>query len=149
MSVGEICNREVVITHKESSIVEVAQLMRQYHVGDIVVVDSSSGQPKPIGIVTDRDIVVELIAGEVSLDSVTAADVMSFDLITVQEQDGIWSTLECMRTRGVRRIPVVNAQGGLEGILTIDDLLELFSEELSSLAKVTMHGQLKEKQSRD
>lgn len=63
MSVGEICNREVVITHKESSIVEVAQLMRQYHVGNIVVVDSSSGPSKPIGIITDRDIVVELIAG--------------------------------------------------------------------------------------
>ncbi|MBN1932148.1 MAG: CBS domain-containing protein [Desulfobacterales bacterium] len=149
MSVGEICNREVVITHKESSIVEVAQLMRQYHVGDIVVVDSSSGRPKPIGIITDRDIVVELVAGEVALDSVTAADVMSYELVTVREQDGIWSTLECMRTRGVRRIPVVNEQGGLEGILTVDDLLELFSEELIALAKVTMRGQLKEKQSRD
>ncbi|HPA14675.1 MAG TPA: CBS domain-containing protein [Desulfobacterales bacterium] len=149
MSVGQICNRQVVVTSKDSSIFEVAKLMRDHHVGDVIVVDSSGVQPVPIGIITDRDIVVELIAKEVALDSVTVADVMSYDLFTAREQDGIWSTLECMRVRGIRRMPVVNEQGGLEGILTVDDLLELFSEELTSLAKVAIREQNREKEARE
>lgn len=146
MSVGQICNRQVVVTSKDSSIFEVAKLMRDHHVGDVIVVDSSGVQPVPIGIITDRDIVVELIAKEVALASVTVADVMTYDLFTAREQDGIWSTLECMRVRGIRRMPVVNEQGGLEGILTVDDLLELFSEELTSLAKVAIREQNREKE---
>jgi CBS domain-containing protein len=149
MSVGEICNREVIVTSKDSSIFEVAKLMRDNHVGDVIVVDSSGGQPVPIGIITDRDIVVELIAKEVALDTVTVGDVMTYDLFTVREKDGIWSTLECMRMRGIRRMPVVNEQGGLEGILTVDDLLELFSDELTSLSKVAIREQKRERESRE
>ena len=148
MPIGEICNREVVITHKDSSIVEVAKLMRHYHVGDVVVVDSVGDQSVPVGIITDRDIVVEIIAGDVPLGSVTASDVMSYDLITAREQDGIWDTLQRMRSNGIRRMPVVNKKGGLEGILTVDDLLELFSDELMSLAKVTIREQTREKETR-
>ncbi len=136
MSVGEFCNREVVITEKTTGIVKVAQLMRQHHVGDVIVVDSESDPPRPIGIITDRDLVVELIACEVALDGLTAGDVMSFDLITAREHDGIWDTIQHMRSGGVRRVPVVNDDGGLEGILTVDDLLDLLAEELAALAKV-------------
>jgi CBS domain-containing protein len=149
MSVGEICNREVIVTSKDSSIFEVAKLMRDNHVGDVIVVDSSGGQPVPIGIITDRDIVVELIAKEVALDSVTVGDVMTYELFAVREKDGIWSTLECMRMRGIRRMPVVNEQGGLEGVLTVDDLLELFSDELTSLSKVAIREQKRERESRE
>ena len=68
MTVGKFCNRDTVVTEKDSTILEVARLMRQHHVGDIVIVDAKGRQPKPIGIITDRDIVIELIAGGVSLD---------------------------------------------------------------------------------
>ncbi len=149
MPIGEICNREVVITYKDSSIVEVAKLMRNYHVGDVVVVDSVGDQSVPVGIITDRDIVVEIIARDVPLGSVTAGDIMSYDLITAREQDGIWDTLQRMRSHGIRRMPVVNEEGGLEGILTVDDLLELFSDELMSLAKVTIREQTREKETKE
>lgn len=149
MPISEICNREVVITYKDSSIVEVAKLMRHHHVGDVVVVDSVGDQSVPVGIITDRDIVVEIIAGDVPLGSVTASDVMSYDLITAREQDGIWDTLQRMRSSGIRRMPVVNEKGGLEGILTVDDLLELFSDELMSLAKVTIREQAREKETKE
>lgn len=149
MPISEICNREVVITYKDSSIVEVAKLMRHHHVGDVVVVDSVGDQSVPVGIITDRDIVVEIIAGDVPLGSVTASDVMSYDLITAREQDGIWDTLQRMRSHGIRRMPVVNEEGGLEGILTVDDLLELFSDELMSLAKVTIREQAREKETKE
>lgn len=140
MSTGEFCIREVVITEKESSILEVAQLMRTYHVGDVVVVEHRGEQAVPVGIITDRDIVVEVIAQEVDMGSVTAGDIMSYDLLSVREDEGIWEVLLQMCDRGVRRIPVVNEEGGLEGILALDDMIELLAEELTLLAKIARSG---------
>jgi len=142
MTVGKFCNREVIIAEKNITVTEVAKLMRQHHVGDVVVVDSSGGKTKPIGILTDRDIVIELIACDVAPDSVSAGDVMSYELVTVREEDSIWDTLQKMRAKGIRRIPVVNETGELEGILAVDDLLELFAEEINLLAKVPFREQL-------
>lgn len=136
MTIGEFCNREVVVAPKESTIVEVAKLMRQHHVGDVVVVDSSGDENVPVGIITDRDIVLEIIAREVDQNTVAVGDVMSHELVMAKEQDGIWVTLQRMRSYGVRRLPVINERGGLEGILTVDDLLDLLSEELLLLAGV-------------
>ncbi|MEW6521765.1 MAG: CBS domain-containing protein [Thermodesulfobacteriota bacterium] len=148
MTVGEFCNREVVVAERDTSIIEAAKLMRQYHVGDLVVVDRSGGMTMPVGIITDRDIVVEIIAKEVSLDAACAGDVMSYSLITARLTDGIMDTLQKMRARSIRRLPVVNDEGGLEGILAIDDVLELLSEELSLLAKAAISGQEQEKKLR-
>jgi len=149
MTVGNLCNREVVITGRESTIVEVAQLMRLHHVGDVVIVEDREDDRAPVGIITDRDLVVELIADGVDLDAVTAGDVMSYELVTARTDDSIWETLKRMRGLGVRRMPVVNNRGGLEGILSLDDILELLAEELSMLAKVPTCGQTREKQLRD
>ena len=148
MTVGEFCNREVVIAARETTIVEAAKLMRKYHVGDLVVVDRRGEMNIPVGIITDRDIVVEIIAGEVSLDSACTGDVMSFELTTAKEHDGILEALQKMRGLGIRRMPVVNDRGGLEGILAVDDVLELLAEELSLLASAATHGQEKEKKLR-
>ena len=148
MAVNEFCNREVVIANRETGIVELAQLMRQHHVGDVVIVDSSSEKAVPIGIVTDRDIVLEVIAREKPLDSITADDIMCRELLVAKEQDGIWTILQRMRTKGIRRMPVVNEQDSLEGIITADDLLELLAEELNLLAKVHLRGQKQERETR-
>ena len=142
MTVGKFCNREVIIAEKDSTVFEVAKLMRNHHVGDVIVVSTSGDRTKPIGILTDRDIVIEVIAADVPLDSVSAGDIMSYELVTARESDSIWDTLQHMRAKGVRRVPVVNDAGGLEGILSIDDLLELFAEELNLLAKVPFREQL-------
>lgn len=141
MSVGEICNRQVVIIYREGSIREAAELMRKYHVGDIVVVEDKDSERVPVGILTDRDIVLGLIAPEVDMDSVSVGDVMSSELISAREEDDVMDSIKQMRRKGVRRIPVVNSRGGLEGILTVDDLIELFSEQLTDLAKLIMRGQ--------
>ena len=148
MSVREFCSREVVITSSDTGIVEAAQLMRQYHVGDIVIVESGPAGNVPIGILTDRDIVVEIIAAQVSPDSLTVADVMSEDLLVAREEDGIWMTLQRMQGKGVRRVPVVGEKGELVGILSIDDVLELLADEINLLAKVTGRGQKVEQESR-
>jgi len=142
MTVGKFCNREVIIANKESSIVEIAKLMRIHHVGDVILVTDEGDRTKPVGILTDRDIVIELIACDVPLDSVSAGDVMSYELVTAREEDSIWDTLQHMRAKGIRRVPVVNDKDELQGILSVDDLLELFAEELNLLAKVPFREQL-------
>jgi CBS domain-containing protein len=136
MSVGEICNREVVVCDPEESIQEAVKLMRDNHVGDVIVVEQGGNGPVPVGILTDRDIVVELLAEQIDLDSVACGDVMSREMVTAVEEDEILPTIEHMRDKGIRRIPVVNRQGELQGILSFDDLVELISEQLTDLVRL-------------
>jgi CBS domain-containing protein len=149
MTVGKICNREVVITTREATLIEVAKLMREYHVGDVVVVDDRGDERVPVGIITDRDIVLAIVASEVNLDAVVAGDIMTPELLIAREEDSIWDILQRMRSHGVRRLPVVNDRGGLEGILSVNDFLELISDELLALAQVARRQQEREKDIRE
>ncbi len=149
MNVGEVCNREVVVMAKEGSIREAAQLMREFHVGDIVVVEERNRQRYPVGILTDRDVVVEILAIDVDADAVDVGDAMSFDLLTAREDDSVWDTVKRMRSRGVRRMPVVDERGVLTGILAMDDLIEMFAEQLTDVAALIAHEQKRERQLRD
>jgi CBS domain-containing protein len=148
MPISEICNREVVIVQRNNTIQEAAKLMRQHHVGDVVVVEDQGGVRVPVGIVTDRDLVVEIMAPAIDQKVITVGDIMVPELATVKENAGMFETIEYMRAKGVRRLPVVDQSGGLVGILTLDDLLELLAEELLALAKLVKHEQKKETMSR-
>lgn len=148
MCVGEICNREVIIIDREGSIREAAGLMRKYHVGDVVVVEQRDEERIPVGILTDRDIVLEFIALDVNIDSVTVGDAMSFELLIAREEDDVMETIKRMRRKGVRRMPVVNNRGGLVGILAVDDLIELLSEQLMDLSRLIMGEQQREHEDR-
>ncbi len=148
MAVGEICNREVVIAQKALSVVDAAQLMRKHHVGDLVVVEERNGRRHPVGIVTDRDIVVEVVAAEVNPDALKVGDIMGPEVATVRESEGLFEALRYMRGKGVRRMPVVDRDGGLVGILTLDDLLSLLAEEMTELAKLVSHERQREATSR-
>ena len=136
MSIGNVCNREVVVVSRQDSIVEVARLMREYHVGDVVVVAQKEEQKVPVGILTDRDLVVELVAEDVDLTAFNVGDAMSTDLLTAHENEDVIETVKWMRSKGVRRVPVVNDQGGLVGILSVDDVIELLAGQLNDLAKL-------------
>ena len=144
MPISEICNREVVIVQRNNTILEAAQLMRQHHVGDVVVVEDRGGVKVPVGIVTDRDLVVEIMAPAIDQKVITVGDIMVTELATVKENAGLSETIEYMRAKGVRRVPVVDKGGGLVGILTLDDLLELLAEELLALANLVRREQKKE-----
>jgi len=148
MAVGEICNREVVITEKSVSVVDAAQLMRTHHVGDLVVVEEKDGRKHPAGIVTDRDIVVEVVAAGVNPEALKVGDIMGPEMATVRESEGLFEALRYMRDKGVRRMPVVDGTGGLVGILTLDDLLSLLAEEMTELAKLVSHERQREASSR-
>lgn len=136
MSVGEYCSREVIVISKDESVQDAVLLMRQHHVGDVVVVENRDGAMKPVGILTDRDIVIELLAQNMALDTVRIGDVMSYELATINENSELLSALDMMKSKGVRRLPVTNQQGNLMGILTLDDLLELVAEQLNAMVNL-------------
>lgn len=144
MPISEICNREVVVVEPSESALEAARLMRQHHVGDVVVVNSRGDGRIPVGIVTDRDLVVEIMSPELDPAAITVGDFMSADIATVKEDAGVFEAVEYMRTKGVRRMPVVNSRGALIGIVTLDDLLELLAEEMQAVAQLVRHEQKRE-----
>ena len=132
MATSEFCNREAVIAERTLSGAETAKLMRQYHVGDVGVVESREGRQRPVGIVTDRDVGVELVAAGLSPDPLTAGDIMGQELTVVSETEGVFETIRYMRTKGVRRMPVADKQGWLRGIVTLDDLMEQLAKLVST-----------------
>ena len=136
MTAGKYCNREVVITDSNTTIPHAARLMRKHHVGDLVVVSKQGDENIPIGIVTDRDLVIEVLAQHVPLEAVTFKDVMNTNLVTVSEDETLLDTLAVMNKHGVRRVLIVNSHGGLEGILCADDAIELIAEAMNSLVKL-------------
>lgn len=145
MPIGEICSREVIVVQPGDTVLEAAKLMRQHHVGDVVViVEDCDGVKVPVGIVTDRDLVVEIMAPELDHAAITVGDIMVPEVATMNENAGVFEAIQHMRAYGVRRLPVVDARGGLVGILTLDDLLELLAEELLDLAKLVKSEQKKE-----
>ncbi|MCL4470706.1 MAG: CBS domain-containing protein [Sulfuricella sp.] len=148
MPIGEFCNRDVVFATKKMSIPEAAQLMRQFHVGDLVVVDEVDGKRMPVGIVTDRDMVIQIIAKSLDFNEFSVGDIMSPQLVSVQEKEGVFETIRLMRAKGIRRIPVVNQEGGLEGIVSAEDILDLLAEEMTELAKVAPREQEHEAKTR-
>jgi CBS domain-containing protein len=148
MPIGEICSRDVVFAYRTNTIREAAAFMRQYHVGDLVVVDERDGKRKPVGIVTDRDIVIGIVAQGLDPDVLTVGDAMGQTLVSAPESQGIYETIQQMHYKGVRRIPVVDAAGVLAGIVAIDDLIALIADELGELSKVISREQVVETKTR-
>lgn len=144
MTAGEYCNRDVVVIEKSESVREAVKLMRSNHVGDVVVIEKRDQSVIPLGILTDRDVVVELVAEDVDLDAVNVGDVMSDQLVTVDNGTKLLDAIKLMRIKGVRRLPVVNAEGELQGILTVDDLLELIVEQLSDIVGLVVNEMTEE-----
>ncbi len=145
MTAGEFCNRTVVIVQPQERVLEAARLMREHHVGDVVVVDELEGKRKPVGLLTDRDIVVAIIAKAPDLVStLKVGEIMGDTLVMAREDEPLWDVLKKMRTAGVRRVPVVDRTGVLLGIITFDDLVEFVAEELNDLATLLSREQARE-----
>ena len=122
MNTAEACRRDVVTVVPETPLTAVARAMRRQHVGCVVVI--SPDERKPLGIVTDRVIVLEALAGDVDARTLTAADVMSRSVTTANEADDMTWSLKVMRDKGIRRLPVVDASGRLTGIVALDDVVQ-------------------------
>ena len=134
---GEICSRDVVYATRDTTVQAAAKLMRRFHVGTVVVADDVGGRRIPVGIVTDRDVVVEVNAVDLNPNVITVGDIMTPGLVTVREEEGALEAIEIMRSKRVRRLPVVDRAGGLVGIISIDDLLEVLAEEMTGMARIS------------
>ena len=149
MTVGDICHREVVVVPKGEKIVDAAKRMRTSHVGALIVVEIRDGRHMPVGIVTDRDIVIAGVAGDPEhINYLLAGEVMTRDLVTATEQDSIEAALRKMHEHGIRRLPIVDATGALVGILTLDDVLRYLTAQYSELVALVAREQLRERQYR-
>lgn len=133
LTTGEICTRSVTIALRTTPVDGAARLMRDNHVGCLVVVDEVEGQRIVVGVLTDRDIVTAVVASGLDAAALRVDDVMTTDLITAREDDSLIELMRSMRRKGVRRIPVVGGQDELIGVVTLDDVLSVLSEELGLL----------------
>ena len=145
MKIAELCSTRVTTVEPKASLREAALLMRNAHVGALVVVDRADGIGRPVGILTDRDIVVAVIAVPgADPESIRVCDAMSTPVVTVGEEHGALEAVQAMRARGVRRLPVVALNGGLAGMVTSEDVLDLISGELAGMAEAMRRAHKRE-----
>ena len=142
MHIGEICTRSVVTCGRETSALELAQLMRDRHVGDVIVVDEHDGQMTPVGVVTDRDLVVEILAKGANPDLLRAGDLIANEIVTAFESELVYDAIWHMRGKGIRRLPVIDSHNHLLGVLTADDVTAFLAEELTEVVRIA-HRQIK------
>jgi CBS domain-containing protein len=148
MEIRKLCTADTICCGRHESVQGAALLMRKHHVGDVVVVDEPDGEKTPIGIITDRDIVVSVIALGLDPAGLEVCDIMSDDLLTAGEHDDPHQTIERMRLRGIRRVPVVADNGALAGIVSADDLLAFLAEEMEELSRISPYQQQHERRAR-
>jgi len=134
MSVGNICVRHVFSINGDADAVEAARMMREYHIGFLVVTREKDGGRMPIGVLTDRDVVLEVVAQDIDPHAVAVKDIMTPDPLVVRESDELHDTLLRMRAAGVRRVPVENDAGHLVGVLSVDDVVGFLNEVVQDLA---------------
>ena len=123
----------VVVAEPDTTALTAAQLMRKHHVGALVVVDAQE-KSRPVGIVTDRDLVLALMAEGLDADVFTVGDIMSAQLVLASPDMDAMDAVQLMRNQRLRRLVVVDDVGRLVGIVTMEDILELLTRELAALA---------------
>jgi len=148
MLLKDVCTVDVVCCGPDTRITDAAHLMRQKHVGDLIVVDEPDGDRVPVGVVTDRDIVVEVLGKDLDPAATRLADIMRTPVVIASENEDTAVAVERMRVHGVRRIPVVGRGGALVGVITLDDLLKLFAADVDALLDVVIKGQAREHRAR-
>lgn len=135
LNVGTVASRVVVTASPQMPIATAARLMREHHVGTLVIVDTAIDAPKPVGLVTDRDLVMEILAQGVNPDLVAVGDLPGRPLVTANEEDSLFDAIQTMNRNGIRRLVVVDAEGRLVGLLAMDDVIGVLAEEMMGVSK--------------
>lgn len=133
MRAKDICRRDMIKSDEHASIVDVAKLMREHGIGDVVVTQSQGNKTVPIGVVTDRDIVVHAIACDIALADVAAGDLSKRTLVTVDGDCDVLDITSAMNQHGVRRL-LITEGSEIIGIVTLDDVLLAVREIVSNLS---------------
>ena len=147
MQIEEICSRIVVVALPATTVHEGARLLREHHVGALVVIDSRQNS-RPLGVVTDRDMVVEVLAMGIDPAKLAVEDLMSRNVVSVNASEGVLETIRLMQSEGVRRVVVVDDAGALVGIVSFNDLVPYVSEALAGLSAAITGAQDRERETR-
>ncbi len=134
MGVGSICTHRVITVDRGIDVAAAAEVMRENNIGYLIVTDAKSGAAAPVGVLTDRDIVVKVLAKDVDAHSLTVGDVMTPEPLVAADDDGLSETLHRMRRLGVRRVPVVGPRGQITGVLSLDDVIDHLVGQLGDVA---------------
>jgi CBS domain-containing protein len=134
MKVGEYCKRAVVAIAATADAAQAAKLMREEHVGFLIVHQEGDVLQRPIGVLTDRDLVLGVMARDVDPHAVTVGDVMTRQPLIANDADQLSDMLQAMRLAGIRRVPVVNVKGALIGIMAIDDAIDVITGLMCDIA---------------
>ena len=148
MLLKEVYTPEVVCCGAHTRVLQAAQLMRNRHVGDLVVVGDPQDDRVPLGIVTDRDLVVEVLGNGLDPATITLGSLMHRPVVIANENEDTTTVVARMREHGVRRVPVVDRQGEIVGIITLNDLLRVLVEEADGLLQIMAKGQNDERRMR-
>jgi CBS domain-containing protein len=148
MLLKDICTVEAVCCKPNTTVLAVARLMRQRHVGDVIVVDDPQSDQTPIGVVTDRDIVVEVLGKELDPSKVTVREIMRTPVVVAGTSEDASQAVERMKLHGVRRIPIMDENLKLAGIVCLDDLLGRLASDAAALAEIVSHEQDRERRMR-
>ena len=148
MRVGDYCKHGVVTIDATADVVEAAKVMRDEHVGFLVVIEEGDPMRKPVGVITDRDVVLQVCAKEVDPRSVTAADIMSRDPLVAREADDLNDVLQAMRLDGFRRVPVMTMSGALIGVIAVDDAVDLIAGLMCDISGSIRNEQRQERRLR-
>ncbi|WP_199227541.1 CBS domain-containing protein [Limnohabitans sp. T6-5] len=140
LTAGDLCKRKVTVGYEHTSLMDAAQMMREEHVGSLVVIADEDGKRLVRGMVTDRDIVMAVVATGLDPEPLLLEDIMSERLVSANASDSLTDLIRSMREHGVRRVPVVDAQDELVGMVTMDDVLKVLAQELSLLVGTIDRG---------
>jgi len=148
MKIIEIAKKSVVTVDQEVTVRGAATQMREKHVGDLVICELTGGKLKPVGIITDRDIVIGIVALHLDPTVLTVSDIMGPNLFVAKEDEDVDIVVRHMRAKGIRRAPVVDADGFLTAIFTLDDYLDHLAEALVTVRGLIRRERVHEEKTR-
>lgn len=140
MKVGDICTREMVVADYTDTLEQAAALMREHHVGALLVTQETPSGPVAAGMVTDRDLVVLAMARGIAPQQAVVGQLVSGQLVTVPAEASVDDAIKVMQSAGVRRLLVTADDGLLEGIVSLDDLLEALADQVAGLTRAVRGG---------
>lgn len=136
MLVSNLCSRHPVIVAVGAPISDVALLMRDKHVGAVIVTEGGPERFRAVGMITDRDIIRAQFERTADMSRLSAGQVMTRNPLVIGEEESVDGAIAHLRARGVRRAPVVALDGTLMGLISVDDLLTHVARKLANLAEV-------------
>jgi CBS domain-containing protein len=134
MSLETLCRREIVCVDVNTKVLEATEMMEEMNVGSVVVIQND----RPVGIVTDRDVVLRVVNKKLNPAECSVGDIMSLEVVTLKQSTGLYDALEQIKESGssVRRFPIVDENGAIKGIITLDDVIYLLGREMSDVASI-------------